>query len=229
MKRLAPGSIMLFALVAAAAATGVAAQTAAPSDGTASAGPPVVASPDTAAPDATTKKPKTEPANAPLSSLAKKLEDKGVFLRSVLIDQYADNPTGGVSQGHTNVGQFNIGADIDLDKAWGLSGGSFHFTVYRDYGESLNHNVTGTFTKQQYIYKNEFPQWQACSPTSKSCSTISWTFLLAGSAPRRITDTYRPTASSSRARFAASRASSSPKLASACCRRPLGAPTSLIS
>jgi porin len=159
MNRLAPGTIMLFALATAAATGGVTAQTAAPSDGTAAGGSAAVATPDTATPDATTKKPKTEPASAPLSSLAKKLEDKGIFLRSVLIDQYADNPTGGVSQGHTNVGQFNIGADIDLDKAWGLSGGSFHFTVYRDYGESLNHNVTGTFTKQQYIYKNEFPQW----------------------------------------------------------------------
>jgi porin len=96
---------------------------------------------------------------APLTDLAKSLKDKGIKFRSVLIDQYANNTTGGIYQGHSNVGQFNIGADFDLDKMVGLSGGSFHFTVYRDYGESLNKYVTGTFTKQQYIYKNEFYRW----------------------------------------------------------------------
>ncbi|HEV7776621.1 MAG TPA: carbohydrate porin [Luteibacter sp.] len=154
MIRIAPGTTLCFALVAVLATTPVAAQGAAPSDDAASATSPV-ATPS----DAATTKPTSKPASGPLSPLAKKLEDKGIFLRSALVDQYADNPIGGVAQGHTNVGQFNIGADIDLDKAWGLTGGSFHFTVYRDYGQSLNHNVTGTFTKQQYIYKNEFTFW----------------------------------------------------------------------
>ena len=104
----------------------------------------------------------TEPGDGskpPLAGLAKSLKADGINLRSGIIDQYAHNTTGGIYQGHTNVGQFNIGADFDLDKMIGLSGGSFHFTVYRDYGESLNKFVTGTFTKQQYIYKNEFYRW----------------------------------------------------------------------
>lgn len=96
---------------------------------------------------------------APLSGVAKALKDKGINLRSAIINQYADNVSGGIYQGHTNVGQFNIGADFDLDKMAGIGGGSFHFTVYRDYGQSLNKYVTGTFTKQQYIYKNEFYRW----------------------------------------------------------------------
>jgi porin len=95
----------------------------------------------------------------PLAGLAKSLKADGINIRSGLIDQYANNTTGGIFQGHTNVGQFNIGADFDLDKMLGWSGGSFHFTVYRDYGQSLNKYVTGTFTKQQYIYKNEFYRW----------------------------------------------------------------------
>lgn len=101
----------------------------------------------------------SEPSKGLLSDEARALQDKGIKLRSVIIDQYANNTTGGIYQGHSNVGQFNIGADFDLDKMVGLSGGSFHFTVYRDYGESLNKYVTGTFTKQQYIYKNEFYRW----------------------------------------------------------------------
>ena len=96
--------------------------------------------------------------NAPLSGLAAKLADHGVYLRAVLINQFADNPRGGVMQGDTNVGQLNFGADVNLGTLLGIKGGSFHFTVYRDYGSGLNHDVTGTFTKQQYIYKNEYPQ-----------------------------------------------------------------------
>lgn len=98
------------------------------------------------------------PANS-LSAQLQKLAANGVFLRANLIDQYATNPRGGVHQGRTNVGQFNIGADLDLQKLLGFDGSSFHFTVYRDYGNGLNHDVTGTFSKQQYIYKNEFPRW----------------------------------------------------------------------
>ena len=94
-----------------------------------------------------------------LSTSLQHLAAQGLFLRANLINQYATNTTGGVDQGHSNVGQFNIGADADLDKLLGLRGGSFHFTVYRDYGQGLNHDVTGTFAKQQYIYKNEFPKW----------------------------------------------------------------------
>ena len=86
------------------------------------------------------------------------LEDYGINLRGSEIDQYARNPTGGVREGHTNVGQFNIGADLNLQKMFGVSGGLFHFVIYRDYGAALNQDFTGTFTKQQYIYKNPYPQ-----------------------------------------------------------------------
>jgi porin len=40
------------------------------------------------------------------ASFAKLLQDDGINLRGSLIDQYARNPTGGVFEGHTNVGQF---------------------------------------------------------------------------------------------------------------------------
>ncbi|WP_250628152.1 carbohydrate porin [Pinirhizobacter soli] len=157
MNRMTCIGITLFALAAGftpmlAAAQATAPASSAPASSASTADP---ASPDA---DDTT----TTPANGskpPLAGLAKSLKAEGINLRSGIIDQYAHNTTGGIYQGHTNVGQFNIGADFDLDKMIGLTGGSFHFTVYRDYGESLNKNVTGTFTKQQYIYKNEFYRW----------------------------------------------------------------------
>ncbi|HEY8681802.1 MAG TPA: carbohydrate porin [Rhodanobacter sp.] len=131
------------------------------------AGTPAFSAPATSVPTATVDgatapghaAEKKSKAKGPLAPLAKRLASHGVYLRANLIDQYADATTGGVKQGHTNVGQFNVGADIDLGKAWGLTGGSFHFTVYRDYGHGLNHDLSGTFVKQQYIYKNEYTRW----------------------------------------------------------------------
>jgi len=99
-----------------------------------------------------------EPA-LPRSALVQKLLDDGVNIRANEIDQYARNTTGGVKQGSRNVGQFYIGADFDLGKIFGWSGASFHFTAYRDYGLSLNTLDTGTYTKQQYIYKNPYTRW----------------------------------------------------------------------
>ncbi len=97
-----------------------------------------------------------KPYDPSLAAVIRRWADEGVFLRANLINQYAENTTGGVDQDGSNVGQFNFGADLDLDKLWGVRGGSFHVTVYRDYGHGLNHDTTGTFTKQQNIYKNEY-------------------------------------------------------------------------
>jgi len=92
------------------------------------------------------------------NSFAQGLEDLGINFRGSEIDQWARNPSGGVAEGDTNVGQLQFGADLDLKRLLGIDGGSFHFVIYRDYGQALNQNFTGTFTKQQYIYKNAFPQ-----------------------------------------------------------------------
>jgi porin len=92
----------------------------------------------------------------PLSDLGRRLDDDGVRLRSQVVDEYAANPTGGVNQGGRNVGQFQLGASFDLGKIMGVDGGALHVTFVRDYGHGLSHDVTGTFTKAQEIYKNEY-------------------------------------------------------------------------
>ena len=104
-------------------------------------------------------RPASKEPSLPRSKLVQKMLDDGVNIRASEIDQYAKNTTGGVKQGSHNVGQFYIGADFDLGKIFGWTGASFHFTAYRDYGLSLNALVTGTYNKQQYIYKNAFPRW----------------------------------------------------------------------
>jgi porin len=100
-----------------------------------------------------------EPLPKPLADFASYLQDRGINFRGSEIDQWAANPSGGVREGHTNVGQFQAGLDLDLHKLIGLPDTLFHFVVYRDYGYALNVQDTGTFTKEQYIYKNAYPQW----------------------------------------------------------------------
>ncbi len=94
----------------------------------------------------------------PLSGLGKTLTSLGINIRSQLTDEFAANPIGGVRQGRDNVGQIYLGADLDLEKIIGIKGGSFHVTVYNDFGRSLGKDYTGVFIKQQENFKNQFPK-----------------------------------------------------------------------
>jgi porin len=92
----------------------------------------------------------------PLSAQGKQLDDLGIRIRSQLVDEFAGNPIGGVHQGSTNVGQIQLGATFDLKKMAGIEGAQVYINFLQDYGHGLSHDVTGTFTKAQEIYKNEF-------------------------------------------------------------------------
>jgi porin len=92
----------------------------------------------------------------PLSAQGKQLDDLGIRIRSQLVDEFAGNPIGGVHQGSTNVGQIQLGATFDLNKMVGIEGAQVYINFLQDYGHGLSHDVTGTFTKAQEIYKNEF-------------------------------------------------------------------------
>jgi porin len=94
--------------------------------------------------------------NGPLTPLGKQLDDLGIRIRSQLVNEFAGNPTGGVHQGSTNVGQLQLGATFDLNKMAGIEGAQVYINFLQDYGHGLSHDVTGTFTKAQEIYKNEF-------------------------------------------------------------------------
>jgi porin len=96
--------------------------------------------------------------SGPLSGLGKTLTGLGINIRSQLTDEFAANPVGGVRQGNDNVGQFYLGADLDLEKILHIRGGSFHVTVYNDFGRSLGKDYTGVFVKQQENFKNQFPK-----------------------------------------------------------------------
>ena len=76
---------------------------------------------------ATTEGAVNEPVPKPLADFANMLESRGINFRGSEIDQWAANPTGGVHEGHTNVGQFQAGLDLNLYKLIGLPDTLFHF------------------------------------------------------------------------------------------------------
>jgi porin len=100
---------------------------------------------------------RTDPSGL-LFNFGQQLDDAGIRVRAQVVDEYANNPTGGVHQGGTNVGQLQAGASFDLDKIMGLHGAYVHVTFVHDYGSGLSHDLTGTFIKAQEIYKNQFPK-----------------------------------------------------------------------
>jgi porin len=101
-------------------------------------------------------KPPAQP--GPLAPLAPTLDRLGINIRSELTDEYASSLAGGVKKGEDNVGQIYLGIDLDLQKELGIKGGSFHVTIYNDFGKSEAKDYTGTLVKQQENFKNAFPK-----------------------------------------------------------------------
>src|ERR1700761_6771054 len=96
------------------------------------------------------------PINNPAPDILTTLDNYGVHLRGSVLNETAENPSGGVHQGSTNVGQAQIGADFDLDRIAGIPGASVHVTEYHDYGSSLSLNDIGNGVRGQEIYKNPY-------------------------------------------------------------------------
>ena len=95
-----------------------------------------------------------------LATQGQELDDLGIRFRAQVVDEFADNPVGGVHQESTNAGQGQLGASLDLQKMLGLTGSTFHFTVIHSYGDSLAKNDIGDFIKTQEVYKNAYDLWR---------------------------------------------------------------------
>jgi porin len=81
---------------------------------------------------------RTPPApSGPLSSVGTALSDRGIYLRAILVDEFAGNVTGGQGKGARNSFATAFGGDLDLDRLVGLKGGQFHITFNKSVGESL--------------------------------------------------------------------------------------------
>jgi porin len=71
------------------------------------------------------------------------LEDKGLRLGLNSIDEAFGNPAGGVSHGAIYEGRLDMVVDLDLEKAVGWSGATFHINAYQIHGRGLSANYLG--------------------------------------------------------------------------------------
>lgn len=71
------------------------------------------------------------------------LEDKGLRLGLNSIDEVFGNPVGGVRHGVIYDGRLDMVIDLDLEKAVGWTGGTFHVNAYQIHGRGLSANYLG--------------------------------------------------------------------------------------
>lgn len=74
---------------------------------------------------------------SPMQKVGSNLTDHGITLSSNYIGEFAANPAGGARQGAEFTGEFNLGADFDLDKIVGLPGGTIHVLFTARSGNDL--------------------------------------------------------------------------------------------
>lgn len=87
-----------------------------------------------------------------VQQIRQKLAANGISLISAYNGEFAANPIGGARPGQAFTGQFDLGADIDLDKFLGLPGGSFHVLMTDRAGDNLAENSLDNSIPVQQIY-----------------------------------------------------------------------------
>jgi porin len=86
------------------------------------------------------------------AGLRPKLEQSGVIPRLMLVTDVAGNPRGGRSQGATAPSSVELSLFFDLDKIFGLNGGSVFASFSQRWGNSLSKNYIGNVFSTQQIY-----------------------------------------------------------------------------
>jgi porin len=82
--------------------------------------------------------------------LRRKLEESGITPRLILVTDLAGNPRGGRSQGVTAPTSVELSLFFDLDKLFGLKGGSIFASFSERWGHSLSaEHIGNTFSTQQ--------------------------------------------------------------------------------
>jgi porin len=84
--------------------------------------------------------------------LRPKLEESGITPRLILVTDVAGNPTGGRSQGATAPSSVELSLFFDLDKIFGLNGGSIFTSFSERWGRSLSAAYIGNVFSAQQIY-----------------------------------------------------------------------------
>src|SRR6201988_4896984 len=86
------------------------------------------------------------------AGLRPKLEEAGITPRLILVTDLAGNPSGGRSQGVTAPSSVELSLFLDLDKIFGLNGGSIFTSFSERWGSSLSANYIGNVFSTQQIF-----------------------------------------------------------------------------
>lgn len=98
------------------------------------------------------------PATAVAADSESWLDEHGIAPRFVWSNDYARNADGGLSRGDRNAGGVVAGADLDLERLFGIPGAIVHATGAWYYGDSLSQRQIGNAVKVQGYW---YPQQQA--------------------------------------------------------------------
>ena len=81
-----------------------------------------------------------------------RLEESGIVPRLMLVTDVAGNPTGGRSQGITAPTSVELSLFFDLDRIFGLKGGSIFTSFSERWGHRLSSDYVGNVFSEQQIY-----------------------------------------------------------------------------
>ena len=84
--------------------------------------------------------------------LRTKLEESGITPRLMLVTDIAGNPSGGRSQGATQASSVELSLYFDLDRIFGLQGGSVFTSFSQRWGNQLSSSYIGNVFSEQQIY-----------------------------------------------------------------------------
>ena len=84
--------------------------------------------------------------------LRSRLEESGIIPRLMLVSDIAGNPSGGRSQGATAPTSIELSLFVDLDRIFGVKGGSVFASFSERWGHRLSSDYIGNVFSEQQIY-----------------------------------------------------------------------------
>ena len=92
------------------------------------------------------------PGNGDIGGIRKALAQRGVTYGANYTGDVNGNVSGGIQQGTHYIGLLELYSDIDLQKAMGLHGLSFHISGYQIHGSSISGENIRLFPELTFIF-----------------------------------------------------------------------------
>ena len=84
------------------------------------------------------------------------LEDRGINLHADIVNETMGVARGGLKQGLRSASQIRFGGDFDLEKLFGVPGGTLHITLNDRFGRGTSTDLGGNRLPIQEVYSSQF-------------------------------------------------------------------------